>query len=344
MTHELPADIPPDAPRDLPGLEDGATFRLRDEEDLLALVAVTFGFHPAESLVMICLDPDGATFQARCDLAPDEPGIAAVVDSLVDAARHNGGPIVFLLTYTDDDRISRAHMRELTKQLRRAGADVAARFRVAEGRWFPMLPRRTHLEARIGVPFDLGGHPLLVRSVLRGDVVHADRGALAATLERVTGAEADAVASEHEALPVLDLSDRSVLLSEAEWLRRRLQDDPTAWHPATIARVLRAVEVPDVRDFAWCDARRETAAEQVRVWRRVVTLAPPDLVAPAAALLAFNAWIAGDGALAWCGVERAFAAQPGHSLARLVADALDHAVPPTSWVPMDHTDLPLSAG
>jgi hypothetical protein len=344
MTHELPADLPPDPPRDLPGVEDGATFRLRDEEDLLALVAVTFGFHPSESLVMVCVDRRGRTFQARCDLAPDAPAMSAVVDTLVDAARHNGGPVAFLVTYTEDDRRSRAHMRALTKELRAVGTDVAARFRVAEGRWFPMLPRRNHLEARIGVPFDLGGHPLLVRSVLRGDVVHPDRDGLTATLDRVPGAEADAVAAERDALAPLDLEDRSVLLSEAEWLHRRMHDDPLTWPPATIARVLRAVAVAEVRDVAWCDTRRETAADQVRVWRRVVTLAPPDAVAPAAALLAFSAWIAGDGALAWCGVERAFAAQPGHSLARLVADALHHAVPPTSWVPMDHTELPLFAG
>jgi hypothetical protein len=344
MTHDLPADLPPDRPRDLPGVEDGATFRLRDEEDLLALVAVTFGFHPAESLVMVCVDAQGRTFQARCDLAADLAGVAGVVDTLVEAAVHNGGPVAFLVTYTDDDRLSRMHMRELTKRLRSLGADVAARFRVAEGRWYPMLPRRQHLEARIGVPFDLGGHPLLVRSVLRGDVVHPDRHGLEATLDPVPGPEAAAVEAAYDALAPLDLGDRSVLLSEAEWLHRRLGDDPAAWPAETVARVLRAVAVAEVRDVAWCGSRRESAAEHVRVWRRVVTLAPPRAVAPAAALLAFSAWIAGDGALAWCGVQRAFDAEPGQSLARLVADALDHAVPPTSWVPMDHTDLPLFAG
>jgi hypothetical protein len=348
MTHDLPGDLPPDLPSDLPpdlpGVEDGATFRMSEEPDLIALVAVTFGFHPAQSLVVVCVDELGRTFQARTDLAPDASQIPPVVDPLVDAARHNGGRGAFLLTYTDDDRLSRAHLRAMTRGLRGVGTEVVARFRVDDGRWFPMLPRRSHVEARVGVPFEIGHHPLVMRSVLRGDVVHSDRSQLQATLARVPGPESEAVAAAYDALDALPLANRSVLLSEAEWLHRRMRDDAGSWSPATIARVLRAVAVPDVRDVAWCHVHRESAAEHVRLWRRVVTLAPERAVAPAAALLAFSAWIAGDGAMAWCGVERAFAAEPGQSLARLVADALDRAVPPTTWVPMDHRDLPLFAG
>jgi hypothetical protein len=39
----------------------------------------------------------------------------------------------------------------------------------------------------------------------------------------------------------------------------------------------------------------------------------------------------GDGALAWCAVARAREVDPDHSLARLVADLLEAAVPPDSW-------------
>ena len=36
----------------------------------------------------------------------------------------------------------------------------------------------------------------------------------------------------------------------------------------------------------------------------------------------------GDGAFAWCAVDRALAADPRHGLAHLVADMLTSAVPP----------------
>lgn len=324
--------------------DETETFRLRDEVDLLALVAVTLGFHPADSLVLVCLDREGRTFQARCDLAPDVGGVRAVVDPLVQAARRNGGDVAFLVSYTDDDRLARVHLRTLARELEADDVGVVARLRVSGGRWYPMTGTRADALARAGVPFDLGSHPLMARSVVRGEVVHGDRRALAATLERVTSDEAAAVAAAYDGLAVLPPGDRSALLSEAEWLHRRLVDDPLTWPPAIVARVLRAVAEPQVRDVALCLVRRSTAAEHVRVWRRVVCLSPPSAVAPAAALLALSAWVAGDGALAWCAVEKSVQAQPGQSLAGLVSQALEHAAPPSLWQPMELADLPLFAG
>jgi len=69
----------------------------------------------------------------------------------------------------------------------------------------------------------------------------------------------------------------------------------------------------------------------VAFWTDVVRRAPPDLVAEPAAVLAFAAWLAGSGALAWCALDRCFAAAPGHTLGVLLARALQQAVPPTIW-------------
>ena len=62
------------------------------------------------------------------------------------------------------------------------------------------------------------------------------------------------------------------------------------------------------------------------------------------AVLAFAAWLAGHGAMAWCAVERARAQEPSNVLAGLVAQALEEALPPSSWVPMDPGSFPLSEG
>ena len=56
----------------------------------------------------------------------------------------------------------------------------------------------------------------------------------------------------------------------------------------------------------------------------------PDFVAPPAALLAFTAWQAGDGALASIAIERALEADPEYSMALLVADALHAGLPPSA--------------
>ena len=55
---------------------------------------------------------------------------------------------------------------------------------------------------------------------------------------------------------------------------------------------------------------------------------PPTRWPAPAALLAFAAWQAGDGALAWCAVDRCLEADPDYSLAGLVAELLTAAVPP----------------
>jgi hypothetical protein len=65
-------------------------------------------------------------------------------------------------------------------------------------------------------------------------------------------------------------------------------------------------------------------------------------VASPAAVLGFSAWLAGHGALAWCAVDRSLRARPGHSLACLVSDLLDAALPPTRWDPVDPCALALT--
>ena len=71
---------------------------------------------------------------------------------------------------------------------------------------------------------------------------------------------------------------------------------------------------------------RAVAPAHVGFWTDVVRRAPDDLLAAPAALLAFAAWLAGHGALAWCAVDRCQAVQPDYALAARVAGLLVDAV------------------
>jgi hypothetical protein len=62
-----------------------------------------------------------------------------------------------------------------------------------------------------------------------------------------------------------------------------------------------------------------------------VRCAGPPEVARIAAVLAVCCWVDGDGAAAWVALDRALAADPDHSLARLVATALEQGQPPWVW-------------
>ncbi|MFM9735908.1 DUF4192 family protein, partial [Streptomyces niveiscabiei] len=78
--------------------------------------------------------------------------------------------------------------------------------------------------------------------------------------------------------------------------------------------------------------------------RDVVRRSPLEALAPAAALLAFAAWLTGDGALAWCAVDRCQESDPDYGLAGLVSQALAGAVPPSAWSPFPTEMLTLFAG
>jgi hypothetical protein len=69
----------------------------------------------------------------------------------------------------------------------------------------------------------------------------------------------------------------------------------------------------------------------VAFWTDVVRRTPEPLVPAPASLLAFAAWLAGHGALAWCALDRVFAVDPDYRMAAYLAQALEHALPPEVW-------------
>lgn len=296
------------------------TLTARCPEDLLAVARVVLGFEPDDSVVMLTVGA-GESFHARVDLPRGDPDLDEVVELLTEpAARHRVDATV-LLVYTDDARLARRTARRLRRALRGEGVGVIDALRVDDGRWYPLFRDRDGLGAS-GVPYDVSAHPFVAQAVLEGRVLHGSRRELAASL----GPVPDEVARVTGARPCAAASQTWV----AELLAHHLEAG-TVPGPGDAARLLEAIAEPRVRDVAWCGMRRDTAREETRLWADLVRRAPDDLVAHPASVLAFAAWLAGDGALAWCAVDRACEADPTHSLADLVAGLLTSAVPPGEW-------------
>jgi len=92
--------------------------------------------------------------------------------------------------------------------------------------------------------------------------------------------------------------------------------------------VVSLVHLP-VRDDAWARMVPEHREAHLRLWADIVRRASgPWLPAPAS-LLAFTAWQSGDGTLANVALDRALAADPDYSMARLLRDILAAGVPPS---------------
>ena len=316
-------------------------FRIRTEADVLALVPYTLGFHPVDSLVLVTLDEAKRPFQARIDLPDDVDELPSIAEHLVSAALRNGAARALVVVYTEDECVGEAAGEALVDRLDHAGVATLLTIRADGSRWFHLGEPGTE-----GEPYDVLGHELSSRAVLEGKVTYRDRDELVDSLSPVDPAAIEEVAELLEALPALPGAGQELLL-ETLWLMEQVRTHVAEMRPPelpVVARMLRALPNRDVRDLVWCDITRTNAEGHVALWREVVRRSPESSLAPAAGLLAFSAWLAGDGALAWCAVDRCLCADPDHVLGQLVGDALTSAMPPSSWRPIDPATLTLFAG
>jgi len=324
--------------------ETTRTFTVRSETDVLALIPYTFGFHPQDSVVMLALSARGRPFHARVDLPPGPEDAAAVVELLVEPAVLNAAERVILVAYTSHPQLAGRVLDALGSELAHHGIDTLVSLRVDGRHWW-------HVDA-LGdrgdpQPYDVTAHALTSEGVLEGKVTYANREELRATVALADPERAAELAAAHRRLPPLTRTGRTVLGSEGRWLLRVVADHVATdehFDVPTAARVVRAIDVPALRDLAWCRTTRAEAPRHVRLWEPLVQSCPDTLVASPAAVLAFSAWLSGHGALAWCAVDRALHADPDHSLGRLVSDLLEAALPPTRWEPFDACALGLRAG
>lgn len=100
---------------------------------------------------------------------------------------------------------------------------------------------------------------------------------------------------------------------------------------AEAARLLRVIDDDAVWHAVWLLPVREDARDHADLWADLLRRSPEERAAAPAALLAHTAWLSGDGALAWCAVDRCRAVGEGHPGAEVVAELLSLAVPPSRW-------------
>ncbi len=201
-----------------------------------------------------------------------------------------------------------------------------------------------------GTAYELETHPFTAQRVFEGHVVHHDRAELADSL--VGTDEEDAIAV---ALAATRFADLVATSGESRSSARRLPGrrgadgssdasgprltDGSPLDAADAGRVLVLASLVPTRDVAWAEIDRETSGRHVDLWRELVRRGPRDLLPGAAALLAFAAWQHGDGALAWCAIDRCLEVDPDYSMAHCVAEVLTRAVPPTVWEQIREDEL-----
>lgn len=325
---------PESAPHHRPG--NAPVMVAKSPEDLLAIVPLVLGFTPEESLCLLTFG-SGRPFHARVDL-PDDDEMETVVSLLRGPVLRHGVRAVALVFYSADPGRALRVGQAVHNALEDDGVETLLALRAHGGRWWPLplgrLPPGLLKHPEQGRAYDDESHPFRAQSVFDGQVTHRSRAELAASLDPDVGQRA-AVDDALQSLPALHDAHWP---AESAWLRHTLaeavgaakSERPLADDVA--ARLLRAVGETDLRDQAWLAISRADAARHIELWTSLLRRAPAGRCAAASAsLLAFAAWLAGHGALAWCAVDRALDEEPGYHLAELLAQLLDHAVPPHLW-------------
>lgn len=295
------------------------TLSVRGPEDLLAAVPILLGFDPERSIVMLTFGGE-VQFHGRIDLPSRPEHLDHYVDSLLaPAVRHRVEAVAFVL-YDSGPPLGSEVARRLAQRTRECGLRLVGCMSVDSGRWFD--PLGLHDAPAEGVEFSIAGHEFRARSIADGHVTLGSRGELAATVAAVPDEVAETAAALPEAVPLRPGELGPVMRAGVRG--RRLAPD-------RLASLLLALPVPSLRDAAWSGLRREDARAHITFWSDVVRRSPAEHVSHPAAVLAFAAWLCGDGALAWCALDRCFTQEPDHSLGLLVARMLENAIAPSVW-------------
>lgn len=317
--------------------------------DLVATVPYLLGFDPRDCVVCVAVH-DGAVAVAAHLRLPgpaedDSPDWTAVADLI--AAR---GHQAFIVGYGTADQIDAA-VEQCAEPIAAAGVEVTAAMRVHDGRIYC-------LGSSCGCPpdgiaYDPDTSTVPAQATVRGIAPLADRDAVDALLDPVTGPDRDRMAAAttaamHRLARALSAGRPATAgLNVTAWLAtgpppdlvadgiaavreafaaaaagQTLLDEQVAW----LATVLL---IPAVREHAWLASDGSDAHRTL--WIDVTRRAVGRTAATPASLLAVTAYLAGDGALASAGVDRALTAEPTLQLARLVGVALRAGIPPAVW-------------
>lgn len=306
-----------------------AKFTVRAPEDLVAMVPIVLGFHPEESVAALTFGP--TQFHARIDLPTGHKEQVSVAEILLDAMTRNQTERVAFVSFTADASAHESQIELLASACQMSGIEVLASIRYHDGVLY------TGGETR---PCDIGSHAFTAQSVYdTGRVVRGSRADLSGSIA-----------------PTQDIADRAAVErhanivtgpfgNQARWVVARLAgyDTTRPLDAQDAGRLTGLMTIARVRDVAMACVTAESSLTMVGLWSDLVRRAPEHLVSGVGSMLAFSAWCRGDGALAWCALDRAAAVDPQHPLVQLMGTVLRNAMPPSEWKQVALDDLPVFA-
>lgn len=325
-----------------PSTTSATTVDLRSPGQLIAAVPHLLGFRPSDSVLLVAHSGtagDRVGHVLRADLPP--PGEAGTLAATLRTPLLDGGAMGVTVIVVGGEEPPSGPLpprRDLPDAVADAIADTGVA--VLHALWAPEI----RPGARWRCYDDVGCHGELPdpgSSVLAAVTAHAGL---------VTYSSREAMERQLDPDDPATLARRSALLElAADAAEGQDQPDPSQAFAvvraalATVARgepvfsdrdiveLARALSRTEIRDACLGTALppgAPSAATAERLWLALVRATPAPERAEAATLLAYSAYVRGDGPLAGMAVARALDAHPGHVLAGLLKQALAHSMPP----------------
>ncbi|MDX6739924.1 DUF4192 domain-containing protein [Actinocorallia sp. A-T 12471] len=306
---------------------EAAPLVIRGPAELISAIPYMLGYHPARSVVAVGTDGPHGACAIRLGLELP-PGSAAHLAALLTA---HGFTEAMLVCYGPAEH-SDPVMNRTCVALAHAGIGIVDALRVDDGRYWSYMTRQAE-----GVP--LRPTAVEVQAVVNGLVALPSREDLVASVAPLPDPVAAAVARE-----TARAERRPLGLAEGLRLVREVMAGVDSGRPppgiAEVARFTVALSQVRLRDEAWVRIEPKELHAQRAFWLHVLRRTAPPYRAAPACLLAYCAFLSGDGALANVALEVAEDAAPGYSLADLLRQTMEAGVhPSTASMRMTPEDL-----
>jgi hypothetical protein len=316
-------------------------------EAVLAVVPHMLGFYPSRSLVVLGLgDRNRVRVTFRYDLPnpPDAEVAADIADHAAYVLNRERICSAMLIGYGPEVLVNPV-AGCVVDGLIVAGLRVPDALRADGGRYWSLFCDDPSCCPPAGKRYDPGSHPAAAEMSAAGLTAHPDREALVRTLQPAAGSSEailgaanlarlrrGKVVAQSQASGERDPQLRLARVGRAAVQRaiRLYRAGGSITNPHQLAWLAVLLTDLRVRDDAWARMAPSRTEGHLRLWTDVLKGASTDYVPAPAALLAFTAWQAGNGALAAVAVDRALAADPEYSMALLLSSALQAGLPPSA--------------
>lgn len=313
---------------------------LGSTEDVLGAVPYLLGFHPADSLVVIGLTGSPSRSRLHLTVRWDLPLGPGGLGQIAPLFGKEGVTQVVVVGYGSGPLVTPA-VDEALALFRRSELTVVDALRVEDGRYWSYGCSRSDCCPADGVPYERRAGAVAAEAVLHGLVALPDRQALERSLDPVTGPAREAMREATGRLAG-ELRGRLAGCRDADGFAAEFVADGMARVREAIVtyasggrlgedqavRLGLGLAVIRIRDEAWALVTDESQDTHLKLWHDLTRRLEPRFVPPVASLLGLVAWRRGDSALAGVALTRAHEADPGYSMANLLAHAIHHLVPP----------------